>query len=383
MTNTIGKNQTFSRKCNIELVLNMIREKPCSASELASVLSLSNATLSSILKELSDVGVICVNEVTSISGLGRKRVNYEINRDYGLILTINISNFHAQTSLVNMQQEIIASNDMTISQYDTSSFYQLILEAEKILRNNNPKNIPLRHIAITLPGRVNSVTGELLLSCQFDKELFSEKHFIQNSFKKQFGDIPISLANDINAFTVGELRNGQLKGIKNAVFINIDYGIGGGLVIDGKPFYGDLGYAGEFGLIKYYNGKDYESIDEFVSIRALCEKASKILNREVKRDELIELYRNNEEIKEMVLETAPIVGQSIGMISNTLDISTFIISGRATLFGEEYLSRIRETTKGLANTPVIKYSELGKNAEILGASIYAIEEIFNQIKSSN
>jgi hypothetical protein len=71
------------------------------------------------------------------------------------------------------------------------------------------------------------------------------------------------------------------------------------------------------------------------------------------------------------------------MISNTLDISTFIISGRATLFGEEYLSRIRETTKGLANTPVIKYSELGKNAEILGASIYAIEEIFNQIKSIN
>ena len=80
-----GKNQTFSREINVELVLSLLREHPCSGTELASKLSLSNATVSSIIKDLLEQGVIRQNETTSINGIGRKRVNYEINPEYGLI----------------------------------------------------------------------------------------------------------------------------------------------------------------------------------------------------------------------------------------------------------------------------------------------------------
>ena len=265
-----GKNQTFSREINIELVLNLLRERPYSGTELASKLSLSNATVSSIIKDLVEAGVIRINETTSINGLGRKRVNYEINPQFGLILGVNISNMHAFVSLIDTKENVITCSDVQVKNYDRQAMYELVLEASKLLISENKENVKLRCIVITLPGRVNSKTGELLLSKQFDKELFSENHAIQNLFDKQFPNVPIILANDNNVMTIGELNNGDLKGVNNGIYFNIDYGIGGGLIIRNSLYEGDFGYAGEFGLIKYSNGVTYGPIDEFVSLIALC-----------------------------------------------------------------------------------------------------------------
>ena len=288
-----GKDQTFSRQINTQLILFLLRERPLSGTELADRLSLSNATVSSIIKELVDVGIIRVNEATSKNGLGRKRINYEINPEYGLILGVNISNMHATVSLIDAKENLIASSDVQVDNYNRQAMYELVLESSKLLINENKKNIKLRCIAITLPGRVNSKTGELVLSIQFEKELFSESHMIQNLFNKQFPGVPVILANDNNVMSIGELYNGDLKGVDNGIYFNIDWGIGGGLIINNSLYEGDFGYAGEFGLIKYFDGQKFVEIDEFVSLRALCLKASEILGREVSRDELFELYRGD------------------------------------------------------------------------------------------
>ena len=376
-----GKNQTFSREINVELVLSLLREHPCSGTELASKLSLSNATVSSIIKDLLEQGVIRQNETTSINGIGRKRVNYEINPEYGLILGVNISNMHAMVSLINTKQDIIAVSDVQVKRYDREAMYELVLEASKLLISENKKNIPLRCIVITLPGRVNSKTGELALSIQFDKELFSEHHAIQNLFDKQFPNIPIILANDNNVMSIGELYNGGLKDVDNGIYFNIDFGIGGGLIINNTLFEGDLGYAGEFGLIKYFDGEKYNAIDEFVSLRALSLEAEKLLGHEVSREELFKEYNKNVKVKEIVLRSASIVGSSLLEVTDVLDITKIIISGRVTNFGDEYLNNIKEGCKSSGRDLDISFSVLGNKAVIYGTSSIGMKHIFNQVKS--
>ena len=376
-----GKNQTFSREINVELVLSLLRERPCSGTELASKLSLSNATVSSIIKDLLDQGVIRLHESTSINGIGRKRINYEINPNFGLILGINISNMHALVSLIDAKENVIASGDLQVKKYNREAMYELVLEASKLLISENKTNIKLRCIVITLPGRVNSKTGELVLSIQFEKELFSENHVIQNMFDKQFPGVPVLLANDNNVMSVGELNNGGLKNVGNGMYFNIDYGIGGGLIINNKLFEGDLGYAGEFGLIKYFNGTSYSAIDEFVSLRALCLEAEKILGHPVTREELFEEYSKNQKIKEIVLNSASIVGKIILEMTDVLDISKTVISGRVTNFGEEYLNKIKENCVSNVRDLDISFSSLGHKAVIYGTSSIGIKYIFNQIKS--
>ena len=377
----LGKNQTFSREINNELVLSLLRERPYSGTELADRLSLSNATVSSIIKDLLEQGAIRQETTTSISGIGRKRINFEINPEYGLILGINISNLHASVSLINCKEEIIAESDLLVENYNRQAMYELVLEASKLLLSENKNNTPLKVIVITLPGRVNSKTGDLTLSIQFDQELFTEEHVIQRMFDKQFPDVPVILANDNNVMSLGELHNGGLKNCKNGLYFNIDYGIGGGLIIDNAFYGGDVGYAGEFGLIKYFDGKEFKAIDEFVSIRILLDKASKILGHKLNRDELFEEFKKNKEIKKLVLDSAEIVGSSLLQITEVLDVSKVIISGRVENFGEEYLKRIKETCVSKVRELDISYSELGNKAVIYGTSSIGVKYIFDLVKS--
>ena len=376
-----GKNQTFSREINNELVLSILRERPCSGTELASKLSLRNATVSSIIKDLLEQGVIRQNETTSINGIGRRRINYEINPEYGLILGVNISNMHATVSLINTKEDIIASSDLQIKKYDRQAMYELVLEASKLLISENKNNIPLRIIVITLPGRVNSRTGELALSIQFDKELFTEEHVIQHLFDKQFPGVPVILANDNNVMSIGELYNGGLKNVENGVYFNIDYGIGGGIVINNSIFEGDFGYAGEFGLIKYFDGKNYNAIDEFVSLRAICLQAEKILVHEVSREELIAEYSKSDKIKEIVLNSASIVSVALMELTEVLDISKVILSGRVANFGEPYLNKIKEGCVSSVRDLDISFSTLGNKAVIYGTSSIGVRHIFDLVKS--
>jgi len=68
--------------------------------------------------------------------------------------------------------------------------------------------------------------------------------------KKEFGDefrAPVYVDNDATAATLGELMFGAGRGYSNFVYMNCSTGIGGGIVIDGKPYRGHNGNAGEFG----------------------------------------------------------------------------------------------------------------------------------------
>ena len=377
--NKAGKNQSFPRECNVDLVINSIKESPKSATEIAETLSLSNATISSIVKDLTERGVIEILDFTSVSGLGRKRIVYQINKMYALVLSLNISNLHAVISISNLQEEIMNSVDIPIEKYDASTIYELILEATKLLMKYSPVESPLGYIVISLPGMVNSKTGELVLSNQFDKELFSEKNFIQNAFKKQFPHTPILLINDINLMTIGEIEQGGFDDINNAVYISVDNGVGGGLIINSKIFEGDLGFAGELGLMKRYEDGKEKSIDEMISILALIEKAEKILNRHITKDELLKEYQSNQIIHDLVIDSAHTLGKLIIEIYKVLNISHFVLAGKAIDFGDDYLNAVKEELNSVIQPPNVSFSKLSNKAEVVGAAYLGAEYILKGI----
>jgi predicted NBD/HSP70 family sugar kinase len=59
--------------------------------------------------------------------------------------------------------------------------------------------------------------------------------------------VPISVANDADLGALVELRRGAAIGCDHALFISGEYGVGGGLIVDGLPLTGVAGYGGEVG----------------------------------------------------------------------------------------------------------------------------------------
>jgi len=66
---------------------------------------------------------------------------------------------------------------------------------------------------------------------------------------RKFIDVPVRLGNDANMAAFGEFRHGAGRGARSLVLLTVGTGIGGGLILDGKLWEGEGGYAGELGHI--------------------------------------------------------------------------------------------------------------------------------------
>ena len=365
MKKLIGKNQSYCREINFELVINLLRQKPRSATQLAEELELSNATMSSIIKDLLELKMIDVSESVSVKGSGRKQVFYTLNNKYGLILVVNIAHKKADVNLINLKEDVVANATLYIDDINESSINQVILKANELLFNSDNK-APLKNIVISIVGLVK------------DKTEGQEKHYVQTMFENYFRGVPTYLTNDGNLITYGELSRGEFLNTRNGVMVLLDYGIGGSIVINNKLFRGDNGYAGEMGHMLCESNGTLEYLEDVASLRVLLEKAGQIVNKKLKMEDLFELYESNKIVHELVLKSAENVGKALKSIVDVLDIETIVLAGRVSHFGEDYLRVVRvETDKSLNKAKVI-YSPLKDKGVILGGAYIGVDYILKK-----
>lgn len=365
MEKALGKNQSYCREINFELVIDLLRKEPRSATQLAETLKLSNATMSSIVKDLLELGMIDIAKSESIKGSGRKQVFYTLNEKFGLILVVNMVHHRADIAITNIKEENIINDSMFIDKITEESTRQVILKANELLFNSHV-NVPLKNIIISISGLVK------------DKTECSEKHFVQAAFEKQFHNVPTYLTNDGNLITYGELSKGALANCKNGAVILLDYGIGGAFVIDKDLFKGDNGYSGEMGeLLCEENGKlDY--LEDVVSLRALLAKAEAVVGKKLKMEDLFELYHSNPEVHQIVLDSASKLGKSIKSLIQVLDITNVVLAGRVAKFGEEYLKEVEKETSRTTQKSNVVYSPLGDEGQIIGGAFIGVDYILKK-----
>lgn len=358
----LGKNQSLARELNNKIVINKLKEKPLSGTELSKELSLSNATLSSIFNSFLSINLIKKVSSDTKSGVGRKLVKYAINDEFGLVIIVSITGNSLEVVASSLNNETLYKVTKDIEKYDLKTIYETIVVIKDILILKEFRDIPLRNIILSLPGLIDKKTGELQVSPQFDQEIFKNKNSLLQLFEENF-KCPVYLENDSKLMTLGEIATQVFKERKNGAVIYIDEGVGSGIVIGNKLFYGSRGFAGEIGLIDL-NGKP---LDEYISLRSLSLKAKEILNRPINNAELIELYKNNIEIKKLVLESAKYLAFGLKQLINVLDLDYFILNGRVKEFGKEYIDIVNNEIKKSNDNAITVYSVLDENPIIVGA----------------
>ena len=366
MSKSLGKNQSYCREINFELVIDLLRKESRSATQLADILGLSNATMSSIIKALLDLKMIEVAKSASIKGSGRKQVFYTLNSKFGLILVVNIAHRKADISITNIKEENIAYASMPIAGLDDKNVQEVILKANELLFNCH-NEAPLKNIVISISGLVK------------DKTEGNEKHFVQTAFEKQFHNVPTYLTNDGNLITYGELSKGLFsKEIRNGIVVLLDYGIGGAFVIDKELYKADNGFSGEFGHLVCIKDNHLEFIEDVISLRCLLEEAEKIVHKELKIEELIELFKTNPEIHRLVIESATVLGESLRSLIDVTDITNVVIAGRVTHFGDEYLEEVRSKTNKTISKSNVIFSSLNNKGQMIGGAFIGVDYILKK-----
>ena len=243
------------------------------------------------------------------------------------------------------------------------SVQKVILKANELLFNSGSKS-PLKNIVISITGLVD----------EKDK-----KHFAQVAFEKQFRGVPTFLTNDGNLYARGELAKGSLSKEKNGIFILLDYGIGGSFIVDQDIFKGDNGFSGEMGCLPCEGNDRFDYLEDVVSLRVLMHKAEDMLNLgNIDIETLIDLYHTNNQVHEMVLESATRLGKTLKSLINVLDIGTVVLNGRVTLFGDEYLAKVREETDKSFKKSNVVYSKLMEKGQLIGGATIGIDYILKK-----
>mgnify|MGYP005611341273 FL=1 len=217
----------------------------------------------------------------------------------------------------------------------------------------------------------------------------------------------VGIDNDTRAMALGEYMAGVVEGEKNVIFVNISWGLGIGIIIDGKPYYGKSGFSGEFGHFPIFDneilchcGKKgcLETEASGMAIhRMVIERInngeSSILTEEVKdlnkltlTDILNAVAKEDPLCIEIIEDVGYTLGKYIAGLINIFNPELVVIGGLLSQV-EGFLllpikSAIRKHSLSLVNRDSkIEMSKLKHKAGIVGACMVARSRLFDNNKS--
>src|ERR1700728_2724799 len=225
-----------ARDTNRTIILELMRlAGAVSRADLARLSGLQKSTVSAIVEELRETGWICEGE-TGVSKHGRKPLMLEVNNELGVVI-LDLHPGNAIVAVSDFSGRFLVQENVPISSEPQGSIAQL-LAAIKRVSHAEPKKA-VQGIGISVPGRVDRVTGQLA----FAPNLRWGRFDIRKAIAEGTG-LPVEIENAANLIILAERWFGSLSGVQDAVAINVSEGIGTGILAGGHLISGWNGMAG-------------------------------------------------------------------------------------------------------------------------------------------
>ncbi|NMG05355.1 ROK family protein [Brasilonema sp. UFV-L1] len=288
------------------------------------------------------------------------------------------------------------------------------LEIMRSLINSLLKGAQPEAIGVSFGGPVDATTGKVRLSHHI---LGWENVPLRELLEEEFG-VPASVDNDANVAALGEYRFGAGQGYDSLFYVTVSTGVGGGWILNGKPWRGAEGMAGEIGHMVVdpsgpvclcgkrgcverlasgpYMAQDVKEVLRNVSAACPEDIPPSLLLNERKdyqghqhnRGEVLrKLVEDNLELitgrvvseaaaagdslaKEILYRASWALGVGIGNVANLMNPQRFVLGGGVTKAGEDFwevLRRVaRETALPEVNFEIVP-AALGDDAPLWGA----------------
>lgn len=390
---------------NAMLKINIIRfyinNGANTLAELGKEMDLSVPTVTKLVSELMEEGYVIDFGKQETNG-GRRPNIYGINPDSGYFVGVDIKKFRINMAIINFKGDTTdAMHNIPFSYENTQESFDLLCNIIKQFIDNLtiPKN-KILSVGINMSGRVNTQTGH-----SYSSYFFSERPLTE-IFQERLG-FNVTIDNDSRSMAYGEFINGVVNGEKNVLFVNVSWGLGLGIITDGKLYYGKSGFAGEFGhIIAFDNdvichcGKkgclETGASGSFIYrrfIEKVAEGNSTILESTIKKGETIiqedilkaALHEDMLAI-ELIEEVGTSLGKHIAGLINLFNPELVIIGGAVAATGDYLLLPIRSAVKKyslnlVSKDTTIKLSKLGDKAGVIGACMLARSKMLGLIQA--
>ncbi len=364
-------------------------ESDATIPDLSKLFNISVPKMNELIGELIATGLVKDHGKVS-SALGRRPNLYGLAADSAFFVGVEVKNNYINIGMVDFKNNLIKTSLLIpyALRNDQASLDTLCDIIQLFIKEQKKYARKILGIGINLSGRINFQTGYSYSYFNFNEEPLS------SIIEKKLG-ILTYLENDSRAMAYGEFCSGVVTHEKNVLFINFDYGIGLGVMIDGKLYYGKSGFAGEFGHIPFFQNElicqcgkkgclETEASGKALRdlfIEKIKEGASSSLTvkypvpEDITLEDILQAATKDDTLAiELIGKVSEKLGKGIALLINLYNPELIILGGSIAQTGDYVYYPVKTAIQKYSlsivnNDTQLKISKLGEMAGVIGACL--------------
>ena len=378
-----GKNAVLKRR-----ILGLcINDGDFSLADLSKELGTSIPTTTKLVEELLEDGLLEDRGKQGTNG-GRRPSIYGLNPSAGYFVGVDIRRKFISYAVIDFKGTTVTYHEHLPYSVQNSeeSFVDMCRYIKESLAESNIANEKVLAYGFNLTGRVNNETGYCF------SYFIGEDKPIASVLEKEL-DRPVFIENDSRAMTYGEYIAGTGNGEKNMLFLNVAWGLGMGMIMDGTLSYGKSGFSGEIGHFPLLEnntvchcgktgcletGASGSAVFRIFMDKLKEGRASSLTDKytngeDIHIEEIIEAANDEDVLAiEVIEEIGTVLGRAIAGLINVFNPELIVIGGSVAA-AKDYLllpikSAIQKHSLNIINSDTkIKLSKLGKKAGPIGS----------------
>ncbi len=374
----------------LSILKRLYFSNPQSIAELSTSIGKSVPNITNAVNKLLQLNLIEQDGLAPSTG-GRRAAQFVPNEKHlPLILSIAIDQFYTSVVVVDFKNQYkTAINTEVIDLREDDAYEKIIALTKTTIQQTDAYQI--YGIGVTIPGFVDSKTGK-------NNSYSSNSPFydLKTNIQKEF-NLPTFVENDSSAIAIAEHKFGSAKSIQDVMVVNLNWGVGLGMILDNELYRGHSGFAGEFSHIPLSDSNKLCScgkkgcLEVDASLLAAVESATNSLKsgevsslqsifkqqKYLTGDQLLTAAIQGDQLAmEAVNKIGYMLGKGIATLIHIINPELVLISGRGAKAKDVLLPKIQSAVlefsiKRLSQNTKIEFSNT-ENIQLLGSTCICI-----------
>jgi len=383
-----------------QILSTLYFEKRLSSVELSNLLGKSIPHVTKVLMELVESGFITEAGLAPSSG-GRRAQVYSLKADAIYIVAVAMDQLYTKivlTDVLNNPVIPVETHELRLLN-NATAHEELAWIINNVIERSGVSRSSIAGIGIGMPGFTNTKLG-----VNYSYLVPSNGESIYKYLEREL-ELPVYLDNDSSLVALSELKFGLAKDKEEVMVINIGWGIGLGMIVNGVLFRGFTGYAGELSHIPISESDTLcecgkrGCLETEASLKVITEKAMKGIKEGsisgLKYDErpeqmseaiFVAANKGDQYAIELISDMGYKIGKAIAILIHIVNPELIVLSGRGAEVGKILLAPIQQALNKyciprLSEFTGVKVSTVGRKAELIGAAALVMENMAKPVSA--
>lgn len=245
----IGQRSETVRRANLSAIVRELHTRgPLSRSELVARTGLTRSAIRALIGELVSADLASEGRAAPLGTPGRPSPLVSLNSERAIVLALEIAVDSLAVALVGLGGEVIQLERVDRPRGHTSveEIIADLGDLADLVLDRLPARQSIIGVGVAIVGVVRRTDGFVSMAPNLG---WRDVPLGQRLAEALSLAVPVAVANEGDLGALAELRRGAATGADDVLFVSGEVGVGGGLIVDGKPLAGAAGYGGEIGHI--------------------------------------------------------------------------------------------------------------------------------------